>query len=225
METEREWREAEMRFFRNQFAGLTSDNERRVARKALVVMLYAHFEGASKTLLSMYVNRLNMLNLRVVDVAPALGATSQAAVFQALRNPNTKCKEFARSLPDDSALHKFARDSEFVELAWKFAKRKVKIDPDAIVDPESNLNPTVLRKILFRLGLDPKLADPWEGLIHQLLNRRNGVAHGEAHSGLEEKEYADLDRAVTSILDGLVLAISDAVSSQIYLSKGAKDPE
>lgn len=218
MEAEREWRETEMRQLRNQISFIASEEQRKTARKALVVMLYAHFEGVSKALLSMYVNRLNGLGLCVGDVVPPIGAASLAEVFQALRDPNKKCAEFARSLPNDAALHRFARDREFVEVAWKVAQRSVQIDADEIVDTDSNLKPSVLRKILFRLGLDPDLAQPWEGAIHLLLNRRNDVAHGTARAGLEEKEYAKLEQAVSLVVDGVVKAISDAIAGKAYLA-------
>jgi hypothetical protein len=217
IEAEREWREAEMRQLRNQLALLASDAERKTARKALVVMLYAHFEGACKAVLSMYVNRLNGLSLRVDQVVSPIGAAALAEVFFALRDPNRKCAEFARALPDDSALHRFARDRDFVEVAWKVAQRSVQIEVDEIVDTESNLKPVVLRKILFRLGLNPAIVQPWEGQIHMLLNRRNDVAHGTAKEGLEEREYATLEEAVERVLDGIVRAISDAVSNKAYL--------
>lgn len=218
METEREWREAEIRFLRNQIARIDSEEFKRTARKALVVMLYAHFEGVCKALLSMYVNRLNSLRLRVSEVTPPIGAASLAKVFQELRNPNQKCAEFARSLPDDTALHRFARDREFVEVIWKIAERQVQIDPDNVVDTESNLKPVVLRKILFQLGLDSNLAKPWEGTIHRLLNRRNDVAHGTAKVGFDEKEYGELEQAVSLVVDGLVNSISNAVIEQVYLA-------
>lgn len=221
MEAEREWREKEMRQLRNQVALLSSEDQRKTARKALVVMLYAHFEGISKALLSMYVNRLNGMGLRVGEVVSPIGAASLAEVFTALRDPNKKCAEFIRSLPNDAALHRFARDREFIEVAWKVAQRSVQIDADEIVDTESNLKPVVLKKILFRLGLDPELAQPWEGAIHLLLNRRNDVAHGSAKAGLEEKEYAKLEQAVSLVVDGIVKAISDAVARKVYLAAAA----
>ncbi|MBI2378958.1 MAG: hypothetical protein HYV07_33495 [Deltaproteobacteria bacterium] len=224
MEAEREWREREMRLLRNHVSFLASEDQRKTARKALVVMLYAHFEGICRALLSMYVNRLNSLGLRVADVAPALGAASLADIFQSLRDPNRKCAEFARALPDDTALHRFARDREFVEVAWRIAERSLQIDPDVVVDPESNLKPVVLRKILFRLGLDPLLAKPWEGAIHNLLNRRNAVAHGTAKAGLDEKEYAELEQAINLVVDGLVHSVSDAVARRVYLAPGPSGP-
>ncbi len=217
METEREWREREMRSLRNNVAALATEDQRRVARKALVVMLYAHFEGGAKALLSMYVNRLNALSLRVADVAPSLGAAALSDLFRALRDANAKCKDFAKALPDDTALHRFARDREFVEVAWQIAGRTVQINADDLVDTESNLKPVVLKKILYRLGLDAKLAEPWEGAIHQLLHRRNDIAHGTAKDGLEEQDYTSLERAVTLVVDDLVKAICAAVMKQEYL--------
>src|SRR5690606_29459620 len=112
------WREREMRLFRNQVAALDNEEKKRTARKGLVVMLYSHFEGATKAILSMYVNRVNGLGLRVEEVVPSISAASLSEVFLALRNPEKKCKEFVRSLPDDSALHRFAREREFIEVAW-----------------------------------------------------------------------------------------------------------
>lgn len=218
MEAEREWRENEMRQLRNQLGHISSEEQRRAARKALVVMLYAHFEGVCKALLSMYVNRLNMLGLRVDQVVSPVGAASLAAVFVALRDPNKKCAEFSRALPNDTALHRFARDREFVEVAWKVAQRLVQIDVDEVVDTESNLKPVVLRKILYRLGLDPNLAQPWEGSIHLLLNRRNDVAHGTARAGIDEKEYSTLEQAVSQVVDGIVKAIFDAIARKAYLA-------
>jgi hypothetical protein len=220
VESEREWREREMRQLRNQLSLLPSEAERKTARKALVVMLYAHFEGVSKALFTMYVNRINNLGLRVDGVVPHIAAASLAEVFVALRDPHKKCAEFVRALPDDTALHRFARDREFVEVAWKVAQRSVSIDPDEVVDTESNLKPVVLKKILFRLGLDPDLARSWEGDIHHLLKRRNSVAHGTEKAGLEEKDYAKLEQAVLLVVDGLVKALSDAVVGKAYLAPG-----
>lgn len=216
MEAEREWREAEMRLFRNQVASLENLEQQRVARKALVVMLYAHFEGLTKTLLTMYVNHINTLAMKVSEVSAAFGAAAIEDVFKALRDGTKKCPEFTRQLPDDTGLHRFAREREFVEVAQRIASRTVAVDPDNIVDTESNLKPVVLRKILFRLGLDPNLAEPWEATINQLLRRRNDIAHGSARSGIDAVAYSELEQAVKLVFDGLICTIADAVSRQSY---------
>lgn len=217
IEQEREWREAEMRLLRNQVAAIDDARLRDVARKALVVMLYAHFEGICKVLLGAYIDKINGLQLRVSEVAPALGAACLADAFFALRDPNRKCREFSSILPDDSALHRFARDRQFVEVSSNLFSRVVDIRAEQVVDTESNLKPAVLKKILYRLGLDHGLVEPWEAGIQQLLRRRNDVAHGMARGGISESDYANLEAAVNSVIDRLVAALMDAVSNQRYL--------
>ena len=217
IEQEREWRESELRFLKNHISLVRSRRERSVARKALVVMLYAHFEGVTKAILTIYVNALNGLGIPLAQVNFALTACALADVFMALRNPHSKCKVFARQLPDDAKLHRYARDREFLERSAEFATRPLTIDPDSVVDTESNLKPVVLRKILYRLGFDPTLIDPWEGSVHILLKRRNDVAHGTAREGLNRESYNALEDAVRKVVDALVAATTGALSRQLFL--------
>lgn len=216
IEAEREWREREIRLLRNHAAALESEGDRVVSRKALVTILYAHFEGLCRFMLALYLQRVNALGLKVVDASPALAAASTADVFAALRNPDKKCKEFARTLPDDAALHRFARDREFTEVARTIEQRPLAISEDEIADPEANLKPVVLRKILYRMGLDPALAKPWEGSIHMLLNYRNGIAHGSSKNGPSDREYAELEQAVKLVFDSIAVALSDALRARRY---------
>jgi len=216
MEVEREWREAELRFLRNRLAFIDDEARRKVYRKALVVMLYAHFEGLCKAVLLLYVESLNASGLLVREANAAIAAASLGDVFRALRDPNSKCTVFKNDLPDDAKLHRFARDREFIDKFTGLASRSVALDGDSIVDTESNLKPVVLRKILFRLGLEPTLVAPWTGTIQQLLRRRNDVAHGTAKYGLDEKVYRELEQAVHSVVDDLTRVICDAVTEQAY---------
>ena len=48
--------------------------------------------------------------------------------------------EFRRDLPNDTKLHRFARDQEFIERVADFIIRLVNI-PEHVVDTESNFNP------------------------------------------------------------------------------------
>lgn len=216
IEVEREWREAELRFLRNRLAFISDEAKRKVYRKSLVVMLYAHFEGLCKAILLTYVESLNASGLLVEEANAAIAAASLSEVFQALRDPNSKCKIFKRDLPDDTKLHRFARDREFIDSFAALAGRSVTLDADSLVDTESNLKPVILRKILYRLGLEPALVTPWTGAIQQLLRRRNDVAHGTAKDGLDEQVYRELEQAVYAVVDDLVSVICDAISKQLY---------
>lgn len=217
IDLEREWRELELQFLKRRVAEIRDEEDGDVARKALVVMLYAHFEGLIKAILSIYVKALNGLKIPISQVHSALAAVALTDIFKALRNPDSKCKIFARKLPDDAKLHRSARDREFLERTSEFGMRPLAIDPDLVVNTESNLKPVVLRKILYQLGFDPALVEPWEKTVNQLLRRRNDVAHGTARAGLTAKEYDELEMAVKEVVDAIVAAITEALAREAYL--------
>lgn len=217
IEQERTWRVQELQILKNQLAYIQTEESKGIYRKSLTVMLYAHFEGTCKAILWEYVAGLNNAGLIVGEANFALVASTLKDVFHALRNPDSKCKVFRRELPDETKLHVFARDREFIERLPEFMQHGICIDPEDIVDAESNLKPVVLRKMLYRLGLDPELAKPWYGIINQLLRRRNNIAHGNPNSLISQDVFDELEQAVESVIQGLVDEITDAIQRESYL--------
>src|SRR5947207_897222 len=110
IEDDQAWREEEIRFFQNRAVSVADPNEQDQFRRALVLLLYAHFEGFVKFSLLLYVGAVNSAGVRCDEASYAVAAASLADLFAALRDPTRKCPEFRRDLPDDSALHRFARD-------------------------------------------------------------------------------------------------------------------
>src|SRR5574337_1061994 len=151
IEAEQEWRQSEIRFFQNQILNITSEKEQDKFRRVLILMLYAHFEGFCKFAFNLYIDAVNREGITCAEVNFAIAAASLNDLFVSLRDPLKKCSGFKRELPDDTTLHRFARDREFLEQYVEFEKRLVSI-PDEVIDIESNLKPIVLRKILYRLG-------------------------------------------------------------------------
>ena len=90
------------------------------------------------------------------------------------------------------------------------------LDADLIVDTEANLNPVVLQKIMFRLGLDHNLVDAWTNDINQLLGRRNSVAHGDHRTGLQQKSYEILEAAVLGVVDSITRLLFDATVREAH---------
>jgi hypothetical protein len=118
-------------------------------------------------------------------------------------------------LPDDTGLHRFARDREFVECTDEIFKRGVRI-PESVVDTESNLTPTVLRKNLYRLGFPHDLFSDLEPKIHRLLGYRNRIAHGETKYPVELRTYEELRSSVYEIMDGITVAVFRALKERQY---------
>jgi len=210
LEAEWTWRSDELRFLHNQLSILASEDEKERFRRSLVVMLYAHLEGFCKMAFTIYVDALNGEGLTLADVTDILGAAAMADVFDALANRDKKNDVFRTSLPTDEKLHALARRKDFLAEFNQFKTRPLRIDADTVVNTESNLKPAVLKKLLFVVGLDPALSGPWEGSLHKLLNRRNGIAHGSERTGVGDNLYRDLETTVTVMVTALIQTIHAA---------------
>ena len=221
LEDEFTWRRDEIRFLHNQLSYIKKDNDKRRYRKALVVMLYSHFEGFCKTALSIYANTINRENLTCSLVTDQIVASSLATMFQDFENTNKKSGLFIRDLPDDRAIHRFARRVELIGILKEIWMHRVEIPIDEVVDTEANLNPPVMKKILYRLGLPPDAFSENEGRIHLLLNYRNSIAHGVAKDGLDERKYEEVQTAAIEIMSSLIKVITSALSDTKYLRVGS----
>jgi hypothetical protein len=221
LENDQGWRRDEIRSLQNQGSSIEDLEQQGQFRRALVVLLYAHFEGFCKFALTVYVNAVNKTGIRCAEANYALAAASLADLFAALRDSTSKCPEFRFTLPDDTHLHRFARDREFVERVADFENRKLEI-PEDVIDTESNLKPVVLRKNLFRVGLTHDQFAFLDGDIHRLLNSRNKIAHGEARSGIKSTEYEALRAAVFYIMDSVTAGVMQALLEERFLRSPKK---
>ena len=211
LESELAWRQDEIRFFQNRGTMLLKPDEQDQYRRAVVLVLYAHFEGFCKFAFDLYRIAINGEQVACSEATPAIAAAGWAKLFKELRDPSTKCAEFKHALPDDGKLHRFARDREFMERSAEFNRLPVTI-PDDFVDTESNLKPVVLRKILYRLGLPHDQFSHHEGKIDRLLRVRNKIGHGESRSGVTATDYEELR--------GIVFQIMEDVKRQVMESLG-----
>ena len=223
LELELAWRQAEIRFFQNRGTTLIKVEEQDQYRRAVILVLYAHFEGFCKFAFDLYRTAINGEKVACQDASPAIAAAGWARLFKELRDPSTKCIEFRHALPDDTKLHRFARDREFMERTIEFGRLDVTI-PDDFVDTESNLKPVVLRKILFRLGLPYDQFSQHEGKIHRLLRVRNEIGHGETRSGVNATDYGELRAIVFEIMEAIKRQVLESLRQNHFLRPMGPDP-
>ncbi len=216
LEAKRAWRDDEIRKLQNLGESLRAAEEKEQYRRALVLMLYAHFEGFCKFALSLYCSAINAAGVQCGQADVALAAASLADLFHDLRNPERKSDIFRRSLPDDTKLHVFAKEREFVQRSTEFMKRAVAI-PDTAVDMESNLTPTVLSKNLYRLGFRHDAFEQYYGDMNKLLEFRNKIGHGEMRAGLVQRTYDDLRLSVDKVMTGITIIVVSALDQRDYL--------
>lgn len=216
LEAELDWRTKDILFLQNMSQALCSDWERDSYRRALVVMLYSHFEGFVKFALLVYTRAVNEAAIPCSDATYAIAAASLADVFNALRNQTAKSPEFRSTAPDDTKLHIHAREREFMERVVEIYARPV-IIPEGLVDMESNLKPVVLRKNLYRLGFPHDMFKQHEGNIDRLLQCRNGICHGRSRTGVGAKDYAEVKESALKIMADVRSMIYEAIREQSYL--------
>ncbi|HEY1748739.1 MAG TPA: MAE_28990/MAE_18760 family HEPN-like nuclease [Xanthobacteraceae bacterium] len=211
-----DWRFNEVRRLQNIITREGEEAARDELRKSLIVVLYAHFEGFCVFSLEHYLTAMNQASITCGSAAPAIIAGAFERVFNAMEHGDQKCKVFSKSLPNDAGLHRHWRRRHFIEEFERLLERRVAI-PNDVIDAESNLKPDVLRRNLFILGLDHTFVDPYADAIHNLLARRNRIAHGEDRRPVQLKEYSDYEGAVFEICYHLIEFLDEAYRGERYL--------
>jgi hypothetical protein len=220
LESEMLKRQAELRHLQNLSGQLRSERRKNQLRRALVTILYAHFEGFCKSAFVAYATGINSERVSCEQVLPEIAALSHGEVFAGLRDPSSKDSFFRNLLPDDAKLHRFARDREFVARMSDFYSLPVEI-PKRAVDVEDNLKPSVLLKIVYQLGLPLNRYRRYTGQIDKLLNYRNQVAHGELDVKISERRYTSLRDSVFKMMADISRDIMSAASIRAYLKPPA----
>lgn len=216
IEAEQTWRTDEIRFLQNQLELIADEDDKDRFRRAVILMLYAHFEGFCKFSFDLYITAINEEGILCKDANFSIVAGSLSDLFKALRNPDSKSTVFRNSLPDDSKLHIYARNRDFIESSSEYENQVVSI-PDDYVDTESNLKPVVLRKNLYKLGFPHDLFQDVEGLINKLLNFRNKIAHGAMKDGIKEEAYDELKVATFQIMNEVKSRVMKGLTDKQYL--------
>ena len=213
LETERAWREEELRFLQNRCKDLSEMDKEKYTR-ALILMVYAHVEGFTKFALLSYIRCVNSSGLKCDEVVGSIAAASLHDVFIALRNPEKRSNLF-RDVPDDSALHRFAREREFVVQSVAILSSPLSLS-DSLVNTESNLWPVVLRKNLFRLGLPHERFSHLDGMLSMLVNARNEIGHGAFAKPIKWALYEQLRKAALDVMKDLQAIVFTASDMKWY---------
>lgn len=209
-------REGEVRLIERFLQQSSSEDEKSMLKRALILLIYAHLEGFCKFALLAYVAAVNSVGIQCAEASYPIAAASLSRVFAALRNPSSKHDAFRRSLPDDTQLHLAAREHEFVEEYEAIVQRRIGI-PDVLVDTKSNLSPAVLKKIMFQLGLEYPAIETHESNMNKLLGIRNAIAHGDRLKIPTDEQIEAYSNTAFVIMRYLQGEIFDALKNRHYL--------
>ena len=215
LEYESKWRQKELLNLHNLLMHIPNEEEKRVYRKALITMLYAHFEGFCKSALRIYIRAINEEKIPCFKVNECIAASSLVDIFQAIDDPNKNCDFFAGASPHKNT-KRFFRHHYFIVELNNLLNHEVNLSKE-ILDTDSNLKIHVLGKILYELGLSYNLFDSHSGIISNLVDRRNYYAHGENVGGIDERNYLILLESTNTIMNDLKNILFESLRNKSYL--------
>lgn len=96
---------------------------------------------------------------------------------------------------------------------------------DTAVNTESNLRYVILQKNLYKLGIPIDLFVEHKKDIDDLVNRRNGIAHGNAHAGISNMDFSNWESKVQRILSDITRLLYDYANHQRYLKDLSSNDE
>lgn len=219
LESELSWRQSEINFFKNQLNNFLTEEDKNRYRKSLVLILYSHLEGFMKVSLLSYVQYLNSLGLKNNQVKNELKASSINIAFRNYENKEIHIKGIKeKDGKIDSELNKFYRRVQMILELEPLEEENLTID-DTVINTESNLWYVVLQKNLYRIGLPINLFDTMEKEIDSLVNRRNGIAHGNKDSGVKANEFDKWMKNTIKILEDTIKILYDYAKNKKYLKE------
>lgn len=201
IDQELSWRKKELTQLRFIVTNASTENELTILRSS-IVLLYAHWEGFVKKLLTLYLDHIVAQGLHNYELKPNFYAMSLSSEFEQFKN--TK---------------KIYHYIELTNTVLNSTNNVPNIQSDKIIDTKSNLNSELFKGLMKLLDLDSSIHDTSFNLIDErLLARRNGIAHGENRKRfpLDKEEYDDIHTRIVQILDDLATQIKDAAENKSY---------
>ena len=195
------WRRRELSDFRVVVQNPGENAGRRSALlRAGVTLLYAHWEG--------FVKRSGTYYLEFV--------ANQGKIASELRVNFIAIKLKSR-LIEASKSNKPSASAELVDFFCSKLGDRLRIPHKGIVDTKSNLSSSVLREIVWILGLD---MSPFETKCHlidsSLVDRRNHIAHGDSLDiGIDD--YLALHDEVMALIDAFRNQVQNAAITDGFM--------
>lgn len=196
-----------------------------VILKAIILLLYAHWEGYIKKSSKLYLKYISEARLSLGDLTDNFKAVS-------LKNIISQCFNSIDSLTLENELtviNTFAKEKQ--------RKFKINIDVDndfdnTFINTQSNLNPKIFKNLLSIIGLNYKaqMKSKEIYLDKHLLSNRNLISHGGKYDNdistdfsLELSDIKKLRDIVLSIIDNFKEELIEYAINSFYLNTKEKE--
>jgi MAE_28990/MAE_18760-like HEPN len=205
LEDELDWRFEEMVVPKLQAARAADGSLlQRAILRALIAMLYAHYEGFCKTAIRIYLLEIKAMGVRREECVERLRMFSLQKAFRELKGySNEQCWSFVTN--------------SFSHMLKEVMDYELNRESEIALEGEANLYPALLRENLQSVCLPHDEVDAHELLLKSLVSRRNGIAHGKKLIIADLTTYELHERAVHDVMYGLAYAIIETLENRRYL--------
>ncbi len=222
LEWDLEWRRKELSILRNQLKNISSEEDKEIYCKTLLVMLYSHFEGFCKVAFLNYIKLINDETIIRSKAIEPIIASSLLDVFHDLSYPQngTNCCNIFNIPSDETRFSRYFIRCHFIRKMDDIFAQEIDISERLsrkIVNTKSNLNLAVLNIILYRLGLPYNEFITYESIIDNMLMRRNNYAHGDKVKGIKVENFRTIEKEVNKLISQLVKLLTNAAKDKSYL--------
>lgn len=210
------------------------ENKRKIVRKTILLTLYSHFEGYFRFAFETYAYALNEERIELNKVIDVLFVSSLNIEFESydetnkwiMPNENETNKRIKRIFNRMGLLEKvFTKGDGNLELTITSSH----ISKSSVLHTESNLNPDVIDKVLYGLGIHRNLGISqiefmkMMGLVSEFVKKRNGIAHGDTKSefrdGISERDLSTYQVTFNKIVSLIAPIITQSLTEKLYLKE------
>lgn len=202
IDEEMSWRKHELSTIRSNVS-VARKFAKNTAIRAGIALLYAHWEGAVKSIATFYLEYVSMQGL-------SYGQLKSNFLAVALK---CELKEFENS--NKTTLH-----TAVVSNIVNSQSVKSKIPVEGIISTNSNLNSEKFTEIMATIGLECTEYEGTYKLIDTvLLKKRNMIAHGERLEALDldEERYYEIHDKISGLIQQFATQVTNAASLKLYM--------
>lgn len=192
------WREAELAILRKQLLQTTVNSaQEQTLLRANVAILYAHYEGFCKFCVGVYIDALKKRKLKRKDLKWKIAAHSMKKFFLELKRIEHQDEFFTEFMDGLNGI--LEETAEFDNIA-----------------ETSNLWPDLLLSWLDRLDLKSENVEEQKRYLHELVDGRNKIAHGQRLTISTRAAFDTYYKAATLAMHEVALGVADALEKRSY---------
>lgn len=190
------WRRKELKLINDQIPNKPSPKQSAALRFA-VPILYAHWEGFVKKSTEIYLEFVAKKYLKHNELKPQFIALSLSKKLGNLEIRNLEEKSKAVEF----LLNEFDKNSNILTTN--------------VIQTKSNLKYKVFKEILFVVGIKESKFSEFKGLIDDLVDARNNIAHGD-YLRVDFQTFEIMFNEIQQVMDSLKTEIENSALSEEY---------